>query len=112
MKRFLVAAAMLLPALGSATAGPAAPFVPDTGEPAVIPAGGCHADVRRHYVPEYGRPVRHYHNRDCFPIRASGGGAVIADCHRDVRLHRIRGVQVWHRHVGRDCAVRVVSRSN
>jgi hypothetical protein len=30
------------------------------------------------------------------------------DCHRDVRTHRIRGEWVRHRHVGEDCAVRVV----
>jgi hypothetical protein len=31
-----------------------------------------------------------------------------ADCHRDVRTHRINGQRVTHRHVGDNCAVRVV----
>ncbi|MFI0845453.1 hypothetical protein [Mesorhizobium sp. IMUNJ 23232] len=112
MKRFLVAVALLLPALsGAASAGPAMAPAPAAGESLVVQVRGCHADVRRHYVPEYGRAVWHYHNRRCVPIRA-GGEPIIRDCHRDVRLHRIRGVLVWHRHVGPSCAVRVVSRSN
>ena len=36
----------------------------------------------------------------------------LADCHRDVRTHRINGVMVTHRHVGANCAVRVVNRSS
>ncbi|MDQ6436714.1 hypothetical protein RB623_21905 [Mesorhizobium sp. LHD-90] len=112
MRRFLVAAAMLLSVLGaSAGAGPATLPAPGAGESLIVQTRGCHADERRHYVPEYGRPVWHYHNRRCRPIRA-GGGPVVRDCHRDVRLHRINGVRVWHRHVGPDCAVRVVQRSN
>lgn len=35
-----------------------------------------------------------------------------ADCHRDVRTHRINGAMVTHRHVGSNCAVRVVRRSS
>ncbi|MEQ1949972.1 hypothetical protein [Mesorhizobium sp. CN2-181] len=113
MNRFLaVAAVMLLPSFaGAASAGAAMPSAPGMRGPVVVQAGGCHADVRRHYVPEYGRTVTHFHKRDCAPIRA-GGGPVVRDCHRDVRLHRIGGVPVWHRHVGPDCAVRVVSHSN
>lgn len=34
-----------------------------------------------------------------------------ADCHRDVRTHRIHGVRIRHRHVGDDCAVREVRSS-
>lgn len=33
---------------------------------------------------------------------------VIADCHRDVRTHRINGAPVTHRHVGDNCSVRIV----
>lgn len=33
------------------------------------------------------------------------------DCHRDIRTHRINGVQVRHRHVGDDCEVRIVRQS-
>lgn len=35
-----------------------------------------------------------------------------ADCHRDVRTHRIGGVMVPHRHVGDDCQVRQVRKVN
>lgn len=33
-----------------------------------------------------------------------------ADCHRDVRTHRIFGVMIRHRHVGKNCSVREVRR--
>ena len=35
-----------------------------------------------------------------------------ADCHRDVRTHRIGGVKIRHRHVGDNCAVREVRQAN
>lgn len=35
----------------------------------------------------------------------------IADCHRDVRTHRINGERVRHRHVGENCDVRIVRKS-
>lgn len=35
-----------------------------------------------------------------------------ADCHRDVRRHRIGGVMILHRHVGDRCQVRVVRELN
>ncbi|MEO3385186.1 hypothetical protein [Mesorhizobium sp. CAU 1741] len=35
-----------------------------------------------------------------------------ADCHRDVRTHRINGALVTHRHVGSNCSVRAVRRSS
>lgn len=34
------------------------------------------------------------------------------DCHRDVREHRINGVRIRHRHVGSNCAIRVVKQVN
>lgn len=110
----LVAAVLLLAALmAPAVAGPAMPPSAPAREPAVIQARGCHADVRRHYVPEYGRTVTHYHRRDCRPVRVGAGRPPqVRDCHRDVRTHRIRGVLVRHRHVGPHCAVRVVRRYN
>ena len=112
MKRLLVAAALLLSTLaGAASASPVVPPAPAAGESLVVQVRGCHADTRRHFVPEFGLRIWHFHNRRCRPIRA-GGGPAIRDCHRDVRLHRIRGVLVWHRHVGPNCAVRVVRRSN
>jgi hypothetical protein len=35
-----------------------------------------------------------------------------ADCHRDVRTHRIGGVKITHRHVGDNCQVRPVQKVN
>lgn len=111
MRRFLMAMTVVPALCGVAGAGPAVLPTPDAGGPYILQAGGCHADVRRHYVPEYGRPVTHYHDRRCLPVRA-GDAPVLRDCHRDVRQHRIRGELVWHRHVGPNCAVRIVTHSN
>ena len=35
-----------------------------------------------------------------------------ADCHRNVRTHRIDGFMIRHRHVGENCAVREVRKGN
>jgi hypothetical protein len=91
----------------------AAPLVSPDAQPAaqgmVVPVRGCHADVRRHYVPEYGRTVTHRHRRDCRPVRVDGGGG--RDCHRDARRHFVPGYgRVVHRHVGPNCRVRVLRR--
>ena len=106
----------------------AASVVPATAAPAVIPAapasgglvvqvGGCHGDVRDHYVPEVGQRVPHYHQRGtCEPVIVSAPRQnqrrQIVDCHRDVRTHRIDGVMLRHRHVGDDCRVREVRQVN
>ena len=91
----------------------AAPF-PDpgsqpSGESLVVPVHGCHADVRRGFVNEFGRTVNHRHQRSCRPVRVTGGSA--RDCHRDVRRHWVRGYgNVLHRHVGPNCRVQVFRR--
>jgi hypothetical protein len=75
----------------------------------VIPVGGCHADVRRHYVREFGRTVTHHHQRNCRPVRADAGGR--RDCHRDARRHFVPGYgRVVHRHVGSNCRIRILRR--
>lgn len=51
---------------------------------------------------DHGRYERHEHRNE---------RRTPADCHRDVRTHRINGEMVTHRHVGPDCAIRVVRRS-
>ncbi len=111
MNRLTIAIAVLTALTGLAGAGPSMPQ-PVTAEPLVIQIRGCHADVRRHYVPQYGRTVTHYHRRDCRPVRVGGGVPPSRDCHRDVRTHRINGVLVRHRHVGPNCRVRVAGRVN
>jgi hypothetical protein len=73
----------------------------------------CHADVRRHYLPEYGRRMWHRH-------RQSSCRVVIIeeeddyddrprDCHRDVRRHYLPeyGRSVYHKHIGERCRIRV-----
>jgi hypothetical protein len=87
---------------------------PDGMAPRVIPASGCHSDVRTHVVPEYRMIIPHLHRRsDCAPVIAEGGGRVeryerrrSRDCHADVRRHWVDGVLLWHRHIGPDCRVR------
>jgi len=96
--------------LGSAPAEPQRQATPSE----VIPVGGCHSGWRTHFVPEAGRSVRHRHRADCSPVLSGDEGNRSrrqADCHRDVRTHRIGGVMVTHRHVGNDCAIREVRRS-
>jgi hypothetical protein len=80
------------------------------GQTLITPVRGCHSDVRRHYVPEFGRTTTHRHRRNCQPVRVDGGGGP-RDCHRDVRRHYVPGYgRVVHRHVGPNCRVRVFRR--
>ena len=90
----------------------AAPDAQPTAQTMVVPVGGCHADVRRHYVPEYGRTATHRHRRDCRPVRDDNGwGGGGRDCHREARRHYVPGYgRVVHRHVGSNCRVRVLRR--
>jgi hypothetical protein len=71
----------------------------------------CHRDVRRHFLPQYGRSVWHRH-------RQSNCRVVLADpefddrprdCHRDVRRHFLPeyGRSVYHKHVGPSCRIRI-----
>ncbi|MBL8581015.1 MAG: hypothetical protein JNL61_02150 [Rhizobiaceae bacterium] len=102
----MLVAAFVLPALLA--------FQPQASPLPFVAVGGCHMDVRTHFVPEYGLVMPHLHRRsDCAPIVAQGGGRVERndryrqrDCHSDVRRHEVNGVMMWHRHVGPDCAVR------
>lgn len=91
------------------------PFQPATGG-LVVKIGGCHDDVRDTYIPEIGRRAPHYHDRDsCRPVLVGGRqqpSRRSADCHRDVRTHRVDGIVLRHRHVGDDCRVREVRRAN
>ena len=104
----------------SVMAGPvlAASAMPRAGTPDIaagpifVPAGGCHADTRTHFVPEFGRSVPHRHRRDCAPVAAEAPGRPV-DCHRDAREHFVPGYgRVYHRHVGPDCEIRVIRRSS
>lgn len=111
------AALLLSAAAGVAATGAAFPphvDVPQSAAPEtglrLVPVGGCHANVRTHYVPEFDRTMAHFHRgNDCrpFPAEKLQEDGRPVDCHRDVRVHRINGVMVRHRHVGKNCAVRV-----
>ncbi|GLS32154.1 hypothetical protein SAMN04488498_10698 [Mesorhizobium albiziae] len=106
-------------AAGLATTAPAiaAPLNPSPAYDAnlVVQVRGCHRDVERHYVPEFGRPAWHYHRPNCRPVQVPppGAGVGVRDCHRDVRRHFVPGYgRVTHRHVGPNCRVRVYSQFN
>lgn len=83
----------------------------------VVRINGCHGDVRDAYIPEIGRRTPHYHLRgNCRPVLVKGERETrrrpSADCHRDVRTHRVDGVMLRHRHVGDDCRIREVRSSS
>ena len=114
MKLLGIASAACLAAVFTVSSAMAAPLVSPGAQPSgqtlVMPVSGCHSDVRRHYVPEFGRTVTHRHLRDCRPVRADSGG-VARDCHSDVRRHYVPGYGwVVHRHVGSNCRIRVFRR--
>lgn len=71
----------------------------------------CHADVRRHYLPEYDRRVWHRHSRNnCRVILDDPDfDERPRDCHRDVRRHYLPeyGRSVYHKHVGESCRIRI-----
>lgn len=112
---FLKSFAAALLAAGLGYGGPAE-AMPATGLPQidgglVVQVRGCHADIQRHFVPEFGRTMYHRHRRpDCRPIPVQ---QQIRDCHRDVRRHVLpRYGNVPHRHIGPDCRARIYSRYN
>ena len=89
---------------------PQTPAVPGDGLVTKVQVD-CHADVRRHFLPEYGRRIWHRH-------RQSNCRVVLVDpefeerpvdCHRDVRRHYLPeyGRSIYHKHVGESCRVRV-----
>jgi hypothetical protein len=99
-------------ATGSAPAMPQAP-VPDGNGLVTNVQVDCHADVRRHYLPEYGRRVWHRHRQsNCRVViidREDDYDDRPRDCHRDVRRHYLPeyGRSVYHKHVGERCRIRV-----
>jgi len=107
-----VGAALLALGIGTGTAAalPQAPVTEGDGLVTRVQVD-CHRDVRRHYLPEYGRRVWHRH-------RQSNCRVILADpdfdnrpreCHREVRRHYLPeyGRSLYHKHVGEYCRVRV-----
>lgn len=68
----------------------------------------CHADVRNHYLPQYGRRIPHRHRQNCRVVLEEPQRPP-RDCHRDVRRHFLPeyGRSVYHKHVGPSCRIRV-----
>ena len=100
-----IASAITLPSL-------AAPMTaPNSGETLVTQVRGCHSDVQRHYVPEYGRSAWHFHRgRSCRPeiVRGPRPDPRPRDCHRNAERHFVPGYgNVLHRH-RRDCSIRIL----
>ncbi len=106
----LTAGFVLSTPLGAAPLGPSAPELESNS--LVTEVSGCHSDVRRHYVPEFGRTATHRHLRNCRPVRVDAGPPPQQrDCHRDVRRHYVPGYgRVVHRHVGSNCRIRIFQR--
>ena len=102
--------AFVSPAAAAPYASPASPQIAPA-QNLVVPVRGCHSNVRRDYVPEVGRTIRHFHRRNCRPIRVDNDPPR-RDCHRNARRHRIPGYggSVVHRHVGPNCRIRILRR--
>ena len=116
MTRFfgLMALAIALLPTSYAEAAPV-DAAPQTLPSLVIPVqADCHADVRRHFLPQLGRRVLHRHRVDCRVVIVERDDEDEddfgrRDCHRDVQRHFLPefGRRVTHRHVGPNCRVRV-----
>ena len=95
---------------GIASALPQAPAVEADGLVTKVQID-CHADVRRHYLPQYDGRVWHRHRQsNCRVILADPDfDDRPRDCHRDVRRHYLPeyGRSVYHTHVGERCRIRV-----
>ena len=95
---------------GIASALPQAPAVEGDGLVTKVQID-CHADVRRHYLPQYDRRVWHRHRQsNCRVILAEPEfDDAPRDCHRDVRRHYLPeyGRSVYHSHVGESCRIRL-----
>jgi hypothetical protein len=127
MRIFKIVAAIALSAAFvsplPASAGQFSPSSPLVESP-VIQVSGCHRDIQRHFVPEFGRRAWHFHRRpSCRPVRVDGPDGDIEDmprprppmdCHRDARRHFLPefGRAMMHRHVGPDCRVRILRQSD
>ncbi len=106
-------------AAGLATVAPALaalanPTPSSYNDDLVVQVRGCHPEVRRHFVPEFGSTAWHFHRGNCRPVPAAGPGGEVRDCHRDVRRHYLPrfGARVTHRHVGPSCRIRVYREYN
>ena len=104
--QFLKRAALAALAAATLATGPAyaAPVQsPVAADGSIVQVRGCHRDVQRHRVPEFGnRRAWHYHRgRRCRPVEVNRPG----------RRHYVPGLgSVVHRHRGPSCRVQVLRR--
>jgi hypothetical protein len=95
---------------GSASALPQTPAAQGDGLVTRVQID-CHADVRRHYLPQYDRRAWHRHRQsNCRVIFVEPEfDDRPRDCHRDVRRHYLPqyGRSVYHKHVGESCRIRL-----
>ncbi len=92
MKTMLIASALFAMLLAGETSFAANGIAPDGS----VTAGSCSDKFR---------------SGDCRDGRNDRRRRPV-DCHRDVRTHRIGGVNVRHMHIGDNCAVRKVNKGN
>jgi hypothetical protein len=110
-----VSAALIVLSVGAGTAVamPQSPVVPDGNSLVTNVQVDCHADVRRHYLPEYGRRVWHRHRQSSCRVvivdREDDYDDRPRDCHREVRRHYLPeyGRSLYHRHVGERCRIKI-----
>ena len=115
MKSFKAAGAAVIAfgMIGPATAMPQIWSPAQSGDLVVKVAIDCHADIRRHYVPEYGGRIWHRHRQsNCRVIVVDPPDEEYdrpRDCHRDVVRHYLPeyGGSVAHRHLGESCRVKI-----
>lgn len=117
MTTLSAALALILSAAASfaVTAAPPSPRVSPVIQP--IPVSSCPSDVRRRNGPDTERSASQRRRSNCNTVvddryDDENRRRRPADCHRDVRTHRVGGVILRHRHVGDDCAIREVRRLN
>ncbi len=79
----------------------------------------CHADVRRHYLPQLDRRAWHRHRQsNCRVVLVEpeddDDDDGPRDCHREVRRHYLPeyGERLAHRHVGNSCRIRIYRRDD
>ncbi len=118
MLKISLSLALMLAVTGTfANAGPVKTAAPPALTDRVVTQMGCNGSID---APTNGasRQVRRQGNCNTGNEGASSGNKRkiinrrVVDCHRDVRTHRVGGIRLTHRHVGDNCAIREVRRSN
>lgn len=113
MKAASIASVLFALSIGAGTAAAAPPQAEVEGDGLVTKVQiDCHADMRRHFLPQYGERLWHRHRQsNCRIVLAEPEDDDYdrRDCHRDVRRHFLPeyGRRVYHKHVGSSCRIRI-----